>query len=71
MYIRLCEETEGRYLLVVRDNGIGLPDGFDFQHTKSLGMQLVMMLAQQMGGEIEIDGKNGTAFKIRFGVGRN
>ena len=71
MYIRLCEEADGRYLLVVRDNGIGLPDGFDFQHTKSLGMQLVMMLTQQMDGSIELDGKNGTAFKIRFGVRRN
>lgn len=53
--------------LVVRDNGIGMPDNIDFKTTESLGLHLVTILAEdQLGGEITLDKSEGTAFHIIF-----
>lgn len=54
----------GRYLLSVRDNGVGMPPRFDWRNTRTLGMQLVMSLVEQLGGEISLENKNGTEFQI-------
>jgi PAS domain S-box-containing protein len=52
--------------LVVRDNGIGLPDHLDFRNSPSLGLNLVCNLAKQLNGTIELDSKAGTTFTISF-----
>lgn len=53
--------------LKVSDNGVGLPDDFDFRESKSLGMHLVNILAEdQLGGMIELNRTGGTEFKIKF-----
>lgn len=53
--------------LVVSDNGVGIPDSIDFKHTRSLGLQLVTILAEeQLEGEIILDKSEGTAFRITF-----
>ena len=68
----------GSLLLVVVDNGIGLPEGLDIGNTESLGLQLVNTLVGQLKGTIdvnpvrksspsnEVNIKMGTEFKIRF-----
>lgn len=53
-------------VLRVADDGIGLPDDFDFKKISSMGLQLVNDLTRQIDGEIEVDGTKGTEFKIRF-----
>ncbi|MBN2389664.1 MAG: PAS domain S-box protein [Anaerolineae bacterium] len=55
--------------LVVRDNGVGLPSDVDYMNTGSLGLQLVTMLVQQLGGTIEIRNNAGAEFEIMFGGG--
>jgi two-component sensor histidine kinase len=40
----------GQASLSVRDNGIGLPQSLDFRNTESLGLQLVCLLTEQLGG---------------------
>jgi PAS domain S-box-containing protein len=55
-----------QYQLAVRDNGIGLPEEFDFRNTTSLGLQLVCALTQQLQGTIEVDTHQGTAFYVTF-----
>jgi len=64
--IDLSHETNGRLALVVRDNGIGLPDTIDLYHTESLGLQLVVTLVEQLQGSITLDRCGGTTFKIAF-----
>lgn len=54
------------YILMVRDNGIGLPNGFDFRKAESLGMQLINTLTEQLRGTIEQVKCEGTGFKISF-----
>jgi PAS domain S-box-containing protein len=56
-----------RFTLIVGDNGIGLPPGLDWKTAKSLGLQLIDILARhQLGGRIEVDSRAGTTFKITF-----
>jgi PAS domain S-box-containing protein len=57
---------EGRYRLTVRDDGVGLPDGLDIKSTESLGMQIIQLLVEQLGGTIELRRKGGTEFRITF-----
>ena len=52
--------------LRVSDNGRGLPEGFDWQHTRTLGLQLVNDLARQLDGEVKFESGHGTAVTITF-----
>jgi len=52
--------------LTVSDNGIGLPDGLDYTRTMSMGMQLVVVLAQQLNAELQYRGEAGTVFSLTF-----
>ncbi|GAI09235.1 unnamed protein product [marine sediment metagenome] len=59
-------DKDNKLLLKIKDNGIGLPDKIDIKNTKTLGLQLVTTLVEQLGGTIEVDTKRGTTFKIKF-----
>lgn len=53
--------------LKVSDNGIGIPPGYDFKASKSLGLRLITILAEdQLRGSIDLNRENGTHFTIRF-----
>ena len=56
----------GKFTLIVRDNGIGIPQNVDFRNTDSLGLQLVCTLTDQLDGAIELNRAGGTEFKITF-----
>ncbi len=58
--------SQGDVLLRVRDDGVGLPPGFDWMKTRSLGLRLVRMLAKQLRASVEISGDGGTEFTITF-----
>lgn len=55
-----------QYLLTVRDNGIGLPEGMDISNTKSMGMKIVDALTRQLKAEVSIERTGGTVFSITF-----
>ncbi|MBR0565509.1 PAS domain S-box protein [Azoarcus sp. L1K30] len=52
--------------LVVADDGVGLPAGFDLENVKSLGLQLVPLLAEQLGGDFSLGSGPGARFALRF-----
>jgi signal transduction histidine kinase len=56
----------GQVTLSVRDTGIGLPESLDFRNTESLGLQLVCMLTEQLGGTMTLTRERGTAFTVTF-----
>jgi two-component sensor histidine kinase len=64
--IIIRSETPGMVNLVVKDNGIGLPADIDLRETKSLGLQLVRLLTQQIKGTIKINRSKGTTVTITF-----
>jgi two-component sensor histidine kinase len=53
-------------LLIVSDNGTGLPEDTDYKHTSSLGFQLVNILVDQIEGSVELKRGKGTDFRIKF-----
>jgi two-component sensor histidine kinase len=57
--------------LRVRDNGVGLPAGFDWSQSEGLGLQLVKILAGQLSGTVETEPGPGTEFKIIFPLKEN
>ena len=61
---------DGHYILAISDNGVGFPAEVDLRSTTSLGMQLVTMLAKQLGGAIQLDRSGGTTFTITFQGGK-
>ncbi len=52
-YIRIrLEDGADRVWISVVDNGRGVPEGFDWQHTDSLGLKIVRTLAQDLHAEV-------------------
>jgi PAS domain S-box-containing protein len=52
---------------VFSDNGIGIPEDIDWRNTKSLGLNLIVLLTEnQLHGTISMDRKEGTTFTIKF-----
>ena len=54
--------------LVVSDTGAGFPENLDFRDTQSMGMQLVVILVEQLEGTVELKRDKGTEFRITFQV---
>jgi two-component sensor histidine kinase len=60
-------DPDGTVRLVVRDDGVGLPDGFDARQTPSLGMRLVATLTDQLNGQWQIRQEGaGTTHEVSF-----
>ncbi len=64
--VELRREPDGMIHLRVADNGIGLPRGWDWETSSTLGLRLVRTLARQIDANIQITGGYGTAFAIAF-----
>lgn len=64
--VALYETGNDGLELIVKDNGIGLPQDVDFARHDSFGLSLVRILAAQLGGSVhQITGK-GTEIKLNF-----
>ncbi len=64
--VELESEGDGKFKLIVSDNGIGFPEDLDYKNTPSLGMQLVNSLTDQIEGELHLHRNNGTSFTVIF-----
>ena len=54
------------YKLVYTDYGKGLPDNFDIKKADTLGMQLINILTEQLGGRLEYNKLPNSTFTIYF-----
>jgi signal transduction histidine kinase len=61
--IRLSEADSGIHVQV-KDTGVGLPSGFDHRASATLGLQLVHMLAKQLGGDVTFESAGGTTVDV-------
>lgn len=69
--IRLRPSTTAvdRVILVIADDGIGMPAGFDWKTSESLGLQIVYGLVHQLRGTLTLDTQDtqrGTRFEIEL-----
>jgi PAS domain S-box-containing protein len=67
-FVRL--ET-GELLLSCRDDGVGIPESFDWRKSNSLGLKIIQLLAKQLKGELMLDrSEGGTRFALKFSDAR-
>ena len=62
IWVKVAPSTERTILISVRDEGVGLPAGFDAAKSRGLGTRLIMALAQQLDATFE---------PVAAGVGTN
>jgi len=64
--ITLKKTAESTYQLIIADDGIGLPDDFEFENRDSLGMNLMIGLSDQLDGTFKVENHNGLHVIITF-----
>jgi two-component sensor histidine kinase len=65
--IRLRAVEQDIKEFVFNDSGIGIPEGLDWRNNDSLGLRLVILLAEnQLDGTVSLDRGKGTHFTVRF-----
>jgi len=64
--IKATSDDEGWCIINYSDNGKGLKKGFDITKTESLGMQLMVMLTDQMDGTVKFESKKGLHYRLKF-----
>ncbi|MDY3560720.1 PAS domain-containing protein [Gemmata sp. JC673] len=65
--VRVALRTAGgRFALALSDDGVGLPPDFAIDRAPSLGLRLVGILTEQLGGHLSVERSGGTAFLISF-----
>lgn len=57
-------KNEETYTIVVKDNGIGVSDDFEKGESKTLGMELVFILIEQLDSKLIIENENGSSFRF-------
>ncbi|MEN6080646.1 PAS domain S-box protein [Chromobacterium piscinae] len=69
IWMRLARQDERHALLIVADHGVGLPAAAPAATHASLGLQLMPMLAEQMGARLEtLDNRPGVRVEVSFPV---
>lgn len=67
LQIIISETKNAKIDIVVRDNGVGLPDNIDIHQPQTLGLELVNGLVKnQLDGQIEVRRNNGTKIRLKF-----
>jgi len=64
--VQLHMSDEGLIELIIGDNGVGMPAGFDINSASTLGLQLVTNLVNQLDGQIDMTNGNGVIYRITF-----
>jgi PAS domain S-box-containing protein len=64
--IELSPAGPRAFTLVVRDDGVGLPQGYDVDGGSSLGLKLVRDLTRQLDGDMQLEVGGGTMFRVAF-----
>jgi len=64
--VRMQQKKKGSTQMIIKDNGIGLPQGMDLFDRKAVGLRLVKDFVGQLGGTIESKPQSGIQFTVTF-----
>ncbi len=67
--VEFLTDGTGRNTFVLKDDGSGMPEGFDPARTKSLGLKIVELMVSQLDAQMEVRSENGTEFRIELPSG--
>ena len=70
IHIKLESDRNGEIRLRFADNGRGFDAPLRWESVDSLGLRLVRMLTQQLGGRVEMRADRGTTFELSFNTNR-
>jgi len=62
------DKTEKYVTLTIQDNGNGIDERVDLNKSPGLGLMLVRMLSEQLGGSFVIENHNGTKSVLKFDI---
>jgi PAS domain S-box-containing protein len=65
--VTLRSISGNRMELMVKDDGVGLPEGIE-EGSGSLGLSLIEALSRQMGGSVEVRRDNGALFRLELNM---
>jgi two-component sensor histidine kinase len=65
------KREDPRLLVVVRDDGVGFPQGFSIEKTSNLGLQIVRTLVGELKGEIRISTDAGARIELEIPLTKN
>ncbi len=54
--------------LILQDDGIGMPSDLPLEQYKSMGLQVIQILCQQIEGDLELTSDHGTTFTLTYKV---
>lgn len=66
--IECKSNAEGCVTLAVSDDGVGIPEGLVIEHTATLGLQLITLLAEQISANLCFRRANPTRVALRFSL---
>lgn len=66
--ISFIQGYDKRMEVIFKDNGIGIPEDVISGKSSGFGMNLVKILVKQIKGDMHVDYKNGTEYRIYFTV---
>jgi PAS domain S-box-containing protein len=65
--VRFARTGDTELALSCEDNGVGIPEGFDWENPKSLGLRIIAILTKQVDGRmLRRTGHAGTKFELQF-----
>lgn len=65
--ITLIRKSNGELVLTFKDDGVGLPENYNMEENRTIGMQLInTLVVHQLDGTIAINGVGGVTIEITF-----
>jgi two-component sensor histidine kinase/CHASE1-domain containing sensor protein len=65
IFVNLTSSDED-FTLVIGDNGVGLPAEVNLSSDGTIGIQIAVMLVEQLNGHVDLRREAGTQYEIRF-----
>jgi two-component sensor histidine kinase len=70
MMVDCAPATDGRLVLMIGDDGVGLPEGFDPHKSQGLGLRVIRSLAAEIGATLDIRSSGlGLMFRLSMPAG--
>jgi len=61
-----AHREEKTVVIIVADDGVGLPESVSFKKSTGFGLGLVNLLVEQIDGDISVERNNGTKYRLTF-----